>query len=187
MAQGTCKHPDGCPRLAWKMGWCSMHYQRVRATGSPGPVERLIARYDGATCAVEGCEEVAKLKGWCKFHRGRVRFTGEPGQAAPLKRRLPPEVRAYTPGEKHRFYKYGLTPAEFERILAGQKHRCYVCGTKKPAGKGWSVDHCHVTKAVRFISCNPCNAALGLIKEDPKIARRLYEVALECQQLRLAI
>jgi len=189
MAQRTCKHPDGCPRVVRKLGWCSMHYNRLRTSGSVGPAGKLNAWGEvmGSPCSVEGCSDEAKLKGWCRFHYNRVRFTGEVGPAAPLRRRLPPEVRAYTPGEKHRFYKYGLTPADFERILASQKHRCYVCGTKKPAGKGWSVDHCHVTKAVRFISCNPCNAALGLIKEDPKIARRLYEVALECQQLRLAI
>ena len=73
----------------------------------------------------------------------------------------------------------------FAEMLARQGGRCYICRTDAPNGKGWSVDHCHETNAVRFIACNPCNAALGLIKEDPAIAKRLYEVALEVQQLRL--
>lgn len=185
MAHATCRHPDGCPKPARKRGWCEMHYQRILVHGDPGPAERLNTCHRGKTCSVDGCEDPAQLKGWCKFHHGRVRFTGETGPAERLRKRASAEVKAYTLSERHRYFKYGLTPEEFERILKAQNYRCYVCGTDKPTAKGWSVDHCHETNVVRFIACNPCNAALGLIKEDPRIARRLYEVALECQQLRL--
>lgn len=41
MSHPTCKHPNGCPQLAHTAGWCSMHYQRVRRTGEPGPVGRV--------------------------------------------------------------------------------------------------------------------------------------------------
>lgn len=164
-----------------------MHYWRIRAHGEPGPAERLTpwGENRGKQCSVDECKEPAALKGWCRFHYDRVRFKGEAGIAGRIRKRPSDEVRAYTSGEKHRYFKYGLTPEEFERILAAQGHRCYVCGTDTPTAKGWSVDHCHETNVVRFIACNPCNAALGLIKEDPQIAKRLYEVALECQQLRL--
>lgn len=57
-------------------------------------------------------------------------------------------------------------------LLAKQGGCCYICGTADPVGLGWSVDHCHDTNAVRFIACNPCNAALGMIREDPVIAWR---------------
>lgn len=185
MEKATCRHPDGCGNASYKRGWCSMHYQRILATGDPGAAGRLNNSNKGKICKVEGCSEPAKIKGWCKFHRGRVRHTGSVGPAGRRRRQLPDEVRTYTPSERHRFYKYGLTPEDFDRILAAQKQRCYICGTTEPGGKGWSVDHCHDTKVVRFIACNPCNVALGLIKEDPRIAKRLYEVTLECQQLRL--
>ena len=165
-----------------------MHYQRVKTTGEAGPAGKLSRKGECApTCTVDGCGRQTRANDLCDMHNQRVRQHGEVGPAELLRRQLPPEMRKYTPGQRHRFYKYGLTDEAFQAMLDGQKNRCYICGTDAPGGKGWSVDHCHETKAVRFIACNPCNAALGLIREDPRIARRLYEVALECQQLRMPI
>lgn len=183
MAQITCQHPDGCPRPARKRGWCTMHYQRVMAKGDPGPAQKT-TRWGEAKdlgCSVDGCEAPHRAGGLCGFHHSRKRFTGSTGPAHRLRRSLPPEMRHYTAGERHRFYKYNLTPEAFEAILASQGGRCYVCHTDTPTAKGWSVDHCHETNTVRFIACNPCNAALGLIREDPDIAKRLWEVTIECQ------
>ena len=189
MEKRTCRHPDGCPRNARKQGWCEMHYQRIRANnGDPGPATKLTRWGEAAKeCTVPECGQPARANDLCDMHYQRVRLTGEAGPAKKLTRTLPPEIRAYTPSQRHRFYKYGITPEDFATMLAAQRGRCYVCGTDEPNGKGWSIDHCHETNAVRFIACNPCNAALGLIKEDPQIAKRLYEVALECQQLRLPL
>ncbi len=189
MEKPTCRHLDGCGRPARKLGWCSMHYNRVRTTGSPGPAEKLTRWGEGPRpCNIAGCEKNARhASGVCDVHYHRIRKSGDPGVPGLMRRPYSPEIREYTPSQRHRWFKYGLTPAAFEAMLTAQGHRCYVCSTQDPGGKGWSVDHCHETKAVRFIACNPCNAALGLIKEDPRIAKRLYEVALECQQLRLPI
>jgi hypothetical protein len=164
-----------------------MHYQRILANGEPGPVQKLTTKGEpkDPQCAVAGCTEPTRASGLCEMHYQRKRKTGSVGPSGRLYRQLPTEMRHYTPGERHRFYKYGLTAEAFAQILARQNGRCYICRTDAPNGKGWSVDHCHETNAVRFIACNPCNAALGLIKEDPAIAKRLYEVALECRQLRL--
>lgn len=190
MSITNCKHPDGCARQARKMGWCSMHYNRIRESGSPGPTQARAKRRPGepGPCAVEGCTfGPARAKGLCDVHYQRIRAHGDLGPPELARRRLPAEVREWTPGQRHRFYKYGLTPEAFDALLEGQHGRCYVCGTKEPGGMGWSVDHCHESGAVRFIACNPCNTALGFIKEDPAIAKRLYEVALECRQIRLAV
>jgi hypothetical protein len=135
----------------------------------------------GLQCSVDGCEEPAVLKVMCRFHYDRVRLSGSTGPAHRLRNQRPAEARDYTPGELHRYYKYGLTPEAFAALLASQDGRCYICRTDTPNGKGWSVDHCHETNVVRFIACNPCNAALGLIREDPDVAKRLWEVAIECQ------
>jgi hypothetical protein len=159
-----------------------MHYQRVLATGEAGPVESHKPTYGamkGLKCSVDGCEDPATLKLMCRFHYDRVRLSGSVGPAHRLRNERPPEARNYTPGELHRYYKYGLTPEAFAEMLANQGGRCYICRTDAPNGKGWSVDHCHETNAVRFIACNPCNAAFGLIKEDPDVAKRMWEVAVE--------
>jgi hypothetical protein len=183
MAQGICKHPDGCERPSRKLGWCEMHYQRIQATGDPGPARKLTTWGEnaGRTCDVEGCDRDRRAGGFCYMHYKRQQTSGDAGGAAPLRRELPPEMQHYTSGQRHRFYKYGLTIEAFAAILASQDGRCYICRTDSPGGKGWSVDHCHDTNAVRFIACNPCNAALGFIREDPDIAWRLWEVAAECQ------
>lgn len=58
--------------------------------------------------------------------------------------------------------KYGITLADYERMLAEQGGRCKICATTEPKGMGaWHVDHCHVTLAVRGLLCNSCNTKLG--------------------------
>lgn len=189
MAQTICKHPDGCPRKARKLGWCEMHYQRVLTKGDPGPAQKQTSWGEnrGRNCDVDGCGRERRAGGLCQMHYKRQQLTGERGEAQPLRRRLPAEMKHYTPGQRHRFYKYGLTAEGFAEILDQQQGRCYICRTDSPGGMGWSVDHCHETNAVRFIACNPCNAALGFIREDPDIAWRLWEVAAECQARKAAL
>ena len=51
--------------------------------------------------------------------------------------------------------KYGLTPDEYETLIA---NGCNVCGTTD--GK-LCVDHDHKTGRVRGCLCNRCNLALG--------------------------
>lgn len=65
--------------------------------------------------------------------------------------------------------RYGLTFEAFERMLADQGHRCLICGTDTPGGKGneFVVDHCHATGRVRGLLCHRCNSALGLLEDDP--------------------
>ena len=41
MSDRTCRHPDGCPRPDKARGWCSVHLDRIRRTGAPGPAGLL--------------------------------------------------------------------------------------------------------------------------------------------------
>jgi hypothetical protein len=90
--------------------------------------------------------------------------------------------RAYAEGrikkpsrEKQRLYyrrnalkkKYGITLEEFRDMLAAQGHRCAICATPAPRGKGWHVDHCHDTGTVRGVLCSLCNVGIGCLGEDP--------------------
>ena len=68
-------------------------------------------------------------------------------------------------------YKYGITNAEFDAMLARQYGRCLGCQkdiTHKPF-----VDHDHATGKVRGLLCNTCNSGLGMTKDDPQVLRRL--------------
>lgn len=72
--------------------------------------------------------------------------------------------------------RYGLTQESFAAILAHQDHACKVCGTLKRDVEdkyGFHIDHNHQTRRVRGFLCRGCNAALGHVKDDPKVLRGL--------------
>jgi Recombination endonuclease VII len=59
---------------------------------------------------------------------------------------------------------YGISPAEYDALLAKQGGTCAIC-RKRPKGR-LCVDHCHLTGTVRGLLCNGCNSALGWLKDD---------------------
>lgn len=71
--------------------------------------------------------------------------------------------------------RYGLSRADYERMLADQEGVCCICqrpertrpdGTPRPL----SVDHDHVTKRIRGLVCNTCNRLIGLFESDLGLA-----------------
>ncbi len=69
----------------------------------------------------------------------------------------------------NRQYLYGITPDEYQAMLAKQDDRCAICRADVPGGKGgWHVDHCHETKRVRGLLCHCCNIMLGQAQDDPE-------------------
>jgi hypothetical protein len=93
---------------------------------------------------------------------------------------------------RHRLKKHGLTLEDFEIMLAQQNYCCAICkspttgnkrnghGAKPHLENGWPsvartgdftwhVDHDHTTGEVRGLLCHHCNAALGLVRDDPSI------------------
>jgi Autographiviridae endonuclease VII len=55
--------------------------------------------------------------------------------------------------------QYGLSPADYDALLAKQGGVCPLCG--KRSEKTFCVDHCHETGTVRGLLCRQCNFALG--------------------------
>lgn len=64
---------------------------------------------------------------------------------------------------------YGITPAEYDALLARQGGGCALCGWSDASNKKMfpHVDHCHVTGRVRGILCDNCNMAIGKMKDNP--------------------
>jgi hypothetical protein len=60
---------------------------------------------------------------------------------------------------------YGLTPEQYDEMLAFQGGVCAIC-REKPGALSLHVDHDHTTGAVRGLLCVRCNNALGLFKES---------------------
>ena len=79
---------------------------------------------------------------------------------------------------------YGLSLEEYEQMLAAQNGVCAICNlpeTKliKGTTKSLNVDHNHDTGEVRELLCGACNAALGLMREDPEKILALLDYAIK--------
>jgi hypothetical protein len=83
--------------------------------------------------------------------------------------------------------KYGITEAEYDQMVDIQGGLCACCNLA-PSGKGaaavLNVDHDHVTGRVRGLLCNPCNQAMGLMKDNPAMVRQLLAYADYAAELR---
>jgi len=66
---------------------------------------------------------------------------------------------------------YGITLADYDRMLAEQRGGCKVCW-KPPETKRLCIDHCHATRDVRGLLCGKCNTGLGCFDDDPALLRR---------------
>ncbi len=67
--------------------------------------------------------------------------------------------------------RYGVTPDEHDAMLSAQGGGCAICGGLPKEGWAFSVDHDHVSGAVRKLLCTNCNCLLGNALDDPRILR----------------
>jgi hypothetical protein len=68
-------------------------------------------------------------------------------------------------------HKYGITIADYERMLEAQGGRCDICRTDDPGQNqesrySFHVDHCHETGVVRGLLCDRCNRGLGFFFDN---------------------
>ena len=61
---------------------------------------------------------------------------------------------------------YGMTPEDYDAILARQNGACAICESK--SHRRLCIDHCHSTGTVRGLLCRDCNLGLGNYQDDPK-------------------
>jgi len=76
--------------------------------------------------------------------------------------------------------RYGITPEQYDAMLAAQGGVCAVCGRSEDQWKRrFAVDHCHQTDIVRGLPCFPCNTLIGRLEKRrdllPKLLRYLLE------------
>lgn len=72
------------------MGYCDVHYRRIRRTGSPGTAEVQPCGPKPAParpCQVDGCELNARFRRpYCNRHRARLKRTGDLGPPGIIER-----------------------------------------------------------------------------------------------------
>ena len=72
--------------------------------------------------------------------------------------------------------RYGITDADYYKLLAHQNGKCAVCYTDNPGTKTaqfWDVDHCHTTNKVRGLLCRNCNTTLGVLENKRELLMKL--------------
>jgi len=74
-----------------------------------------------------------------------------------------------------RSWRHGLTVEQYDVLMKDHEGVCAVCKQPEPQNKALSIDHNHLTGKVRGLLCHPCNAALGLLKEDSARIDRLMK------------
>jgi hypothetical protein len=69
---------------------------------------------------------------------------------------------------------YHLSVRDLKQLLELQEGKCAGCGYSSEYNiKGLCIDHDHKNLKVRGLLCQACNSAIGLLKDDPNICRRL--------------
>lgn len=73
---------------------------------------------------------------------------------------------------------YGITPEQYQEMLAAQNGVCSICKQVEPTEHGrtgtqfrLAVDHCHDTGRVRGLLCQRCNRAIGLLGDSVDLLR----------------
>jgi hypothetical protein len=63
--------------------------------------------------------------------------------------------------------RFGITEADYERMLQEQQGVCAICNRTCATGKRLAVDHCHDAGRIRGLLCKNCNTAIGLLSDEP--------------------
>lgn len=83
-----------------------------------------------------------------------------------------PGVRAKIHRENQLKRKYGLTPEDYDQMLADQNGCCAICGGRQSkSNRRLAVDHDKETKRVRGLLCVSCNRGIGYLQHNTDILR----------------
>ncbi len=82
-----------------------------------------------------------------------------------------PERRQYINRAYSLRRKYGLSVADYERMLGDQNGACAICGVAhgSPDVGVLVVDHMHCSGRVRALLCRKCNGGLGMLRDNPDL------------------
>ena len=82
-------------------------------------------------------------------------------------------------------YNYGLTPEVYSQMLQEQNNGCKICGLvfaleyKGVKKDRPHVDHDHASNLIRGILCHSCNLALGFVKDNVDLLKKMMDYLKE--------
>jgi hypothetical protein len=69
---------------------------------------------------------------------------------------------------------YKLSDDEFNQIVEKRRNNiCEICNCENESNKNLFVDHNHSTGRIRGVICHNCNVAIGHLRDDVDLARRI--------------
>jgi len=70
--------------------------------------------------------------------------------------------------------RYGIGLNEYYCMLKEQNECCYICGTHETNnGSRLAIDHDHISGKIRKLLCRQCNTALGNVKENVEVLKKM--------------
>lgn len=70
-------------------------------------------------------------------------------------------------------------PQDFRCPICKRSHEDFRSTGRYVDRSPFSVDHCHTQMSVRGYVCNPCNSAMGFIKDDAEAAKRMHDFLIK--------
>lgn len=118
---------------------CNLAAKAARYRANPGP-------------------DIARAKAWRESNPERARATKAAYIEAGRKRAVDRRYQLKR--------KYGITPEQYDALLAEQSGGCAICGRPPRRDISLHVDHEHGTGRIRGLLCFRCNNALGDFGDD---------------------
>jgi hypothetical protein len=158
-------------RTITKSGWIKGKPKRFLV----GHNSRYIGSPPDVPNGKKWCGECKQIKDVSEFYSHRNTLDGLQGRCKDCGRKYHKKWRENNPeydkkymDEYHLLIDFGLTTAQYNKMLEDQEGRCAICykyETRMQNGKlgRMSVDHDHKTGKIRGLLCNNCNRALGLL------------------------
>lgn len=117
------------------------------------------------------CPACNMIKPLQSFHRNSQRASMRSSYCKECTKTMAATTHRKTIARSKRIEAYNITVEEHELLKQQQENCCKICGVSadQVRYKTLVIDHNHVTGAVRGLLCPKCNAAIGLLKDDPKI------------------
>jgi hypothetical protein len=142
------------------------------------------------------CWDCGEIKPRESFYGNRSRSDGLSNRCKPCHLKYGKTRPRPTP-EYNRAYKlrtkYGITQADYDRMLLAQDGGCAVCGSDDPGldRDAFTVDHDHACcpgqktcgECVRGLLCYRCNLLLGHAGDDPDLLTSAMAYLLQAKSV----
>jgi Recombination endonuclease VII len=116
---------------------------------------------------INTCEECISKKKSINYKRWRRNNRSKSNLIKVKWQKAHPEYVAMAQRKSYLKKYYGLTQEDYLGMVERQQGLCAIC--RQPSTKGiLQIDHCHKTGRVRGLLCDPCNKAIGLMKDSPE-------------------